>query len=174
MKKLLILTTAFLILLSIAVYASQSEQIQAKKIQIPIKIDNTEAKGDIPMLEFDDKIYVHVRALCEILGMGIKWDYKESSIEILSGKERKFELDISKETAIKIADALFLQYEGEEFLKENDEVYVAETDDGKYLVVFRSSSNYDSEKDGLDGDYYIKIDKSNGRVDRAFGVEVAK
>lgn len=90
---------------------------------------------DIPMVSIEDRIYLPIRAICDVLEIGIEWneegrvaimtdkaDVKNDSVEIgyygLEGwtATETLDLEITKETAVVIANDVFSQIKDEDFV----------------------------------------------------------
>lgn len=183
MKKVILFIFAVMLsaTLSIIVYANYLDIIEATKVQYPIIVDAIEK--DIPMVSIEDRIYLPIRAMCEVLGIEIEWK-EEGRVEIMTDKAyvenesveigyygidgwttaETLDLKITKETATVIADDVFLQIKGEDFVNETT-IGVRETDDGKCYSVYRYKELV------LGGDLSIIIRKSDGKVLRIIAGE---
>ena len=185
-KILLFVVATMLSVISCAiVYANYVGTIQATRVQYPIIIDNTSIEKDIPMISIEDRIYLPIRAMCEVLGLGIEWKEKERQVEIVTdnsvaenegieigyyGIEGWISVDLvefamTKETAVIIADDIFLQIKGETFLTETV-IGIDETDDGKCYSVYRYTEPIEPGED-----LSIIIRKSDGKVLRVVAGE---
>ena len=180
MKKVvfLLISLTLLVLFGFAVYAFAIQSIQAEPAQYPIRINGVEIDTAIPMVNIEGRVYMQLRELCNFLGIGIDWNEKESAVEIMTDKvETEYtdtveigyygidgwtktdlaDLSITKETAIVIAEDVFLQQMGSDFVNKTI-VGVRETDDKECYSVFR----YEEDVDG--GDYSVVIRKSDGKI----------
>ncbi len=162
--------------LSITAYASYLGTIQATKVQYPIIVDNAQVDKDIPMVSIEDRIYLPIRAICDVLEIGIEWneegrvaimtdkaDVKNDSVEIgyygLEGwtATETLDLEITKETAVVIANDVFSQIKDEDFVSKTT-VGIRETDDKRCYAVFR----YEEDVEG--GELSVIVRKSDGKV----------
>ena len=186
MKKYISVMVAIILsfTLSIIVYASYMDTIQATKVQYPIIVNETQVDKDIPMVSIEDRIYLPIRAMCEVLGIGIEWN-DEGRVEIMTDKasaetnqveigyygvegwtsHKTLDFELSKETAIAIADDIFLQMKGKEFLMETV-VGINETDDGTCYSIYRYR-----EPIVPGGDVSIIVRKSDGKILRIVAEE---
>lgn len=169
MKKMLsIMLVVAAIISCFYVFAQSSEQLMVNKVQYPVKINGVEVEKELPMFDIEDRVYVPIRALCENLDVGINWNEKEKAVEIMTNKVKsgydgieewnRIDLDITEETAIKIADAIFLQHFGEDFVN-TTKMSLYESDNKKSFRVFRYKESV------LGGDYTIVIRKSDGKIE---------
>jgi hypothetical protein len=172
MKKVIFLLISVVLLVSFgfAGYAFAIQSIQAETVQYPIKINGVEIDTAIPMVNIEGRVYMQLRELCNVLGIGIDWNEKESAVEMMTDKVEigyygidgwtktdLADLSITKETAVVIAEDVFLQQMGKDFVNKTI-VGVRETDDKECYSVFR----YEEDVDG--GDYSIIIRKSDGKI----------
>jgi|LSQX01.1.fsa_nt_gb hypothetical protein len=159
MKKVIMSFIAISIVctLSMIVYASYIGTIQATKVQYPIIVDNVQVSKEIPMVSIEDRIYLPIRAMCDILNIKIEWK-EEGRVDIMTGKEQEITKDfiISKDIALKIADIIFAEKFGQDLI-EKTQVSVEEVD-GAYKV-YRGL-----EAPVLGGDGTIVISKKDGRI----------
>ena len=88
MKKIILVIVATILsfTLSIIVYANYMSTIQAIKVRYPILVNNAQVENDIPMVSIDDRIYLPIRAMCEVLDIEINWN-DEGRVEITTDKE---------------------------------------------------------------------------------------
>ena len=159
MKKVILSFVALFVVctLGIIVYASHNETIQATKVQYPIIIDNVQVNKEIPMVSIQDRIYIPIRTMCNILNIKIEWK-EEGKVEIMTSKEQELtkEFNVSKDMAIKIADIIFTEQFGHDFIEET-QVSVEEVD-GAYKV-YRCL-----EVPTLGGDGTVIINKKDGSI----------
>lgn len=159
MKKVVLSFVAIFIIcaLGMIVYAGHNEIIQATKVQYPIIVDNEQVNREIPMVCIQDRIYLPVRAMCDILNIKIEWK-EEGKVEIMTNKEQESskEFNISKDMALKIADIIFAEKFGHDFI-EKTKVSVEESDNT--YKVYRYL-----EFPMLGGDGTIIINKNNGGI----------
>jgi len=159
MKKVILSFVAIFVVctLGMIVYASYNGTIQATKVQYPIIVDNVQVSKEISMVSIQDRIYLPIRAMCDILNIKIEWK-EEGKVEIMTDKEQEItkEFNISKDMALKIADIIFAEKFGHDFI-EKTQVSVEELD-GAYKV-YRCL-----EVPALGGDGTIIINKKNGRI----------
>lgn len=178
MKKIILIMVAVLFnfTLSILVHANYIGEIQATKVQYPIIIDGEEVDKDIPRVSIEDRIYLPIRAICEVIGFRIEWN-EEGRVEIMTNKTdvendrvevgyygvkgwtaEVLDFEITKETAVAIADDVFLKIGGKDFMTETN-VGVDETDDGKCYSVYRHE-----EPNVPGGNISVIIRKSDGKI----------
>jgi len=141
---------------SVVIYANGDNPIQATKVQYPIIKENEQVKSEIPMVCIDDRIYLPIRALCDILDIGIEWK-EEGKIEIIPNKKEEITKDfnLSKDTILKIADSIFLDKFGQEFMMRT--IVLVEEKDDTYEVCRW-------EPFAFGGDITIIISKTDGRI----------
>lgn len=178
MKKIILVMVAIILsfTLSIIVYASYMDTIQAAKVQYPMIVDGKIVDADIPMVSINDRIYLPIRAMCEVLGIEIEWN-EEGRVDVMTNKtevendqvqigyyglegwitDKVADFEITKETAIVIADDVFSQIKGKEFLVETV-MGIRESDDKKTYSVYRYKENVVGE------DLSIIIRKSDGKI----------
>ena len=169
MKKLFLCMMVFIlcVTLSIIVSANQSIKIQAVKVDYPIIVDGVPISSEIPVYATENRTYVHLRAMCEFFNYKIEWSEEKKEVEIVTAIDKvevgrgKIDLDITKETAITITDAIFLQISGEKFINETA-IRISDGNDGKYYAVTRFID--DIWIDG--GDITIVVRKSDGKIMR--------
>lgn len=177
-KKILLFIVAIMLsaTLGVIVYASYNDTIQATRVQYPIIVDGSRVDKDVSMVSIEDRIYLPIRAMCEVLGIGIEWN-EEGRVEIMTDTSdvendrvglgcygidgwttvETFDLELTKETAVIIADDVFSQIKGNDFVNETT-VGIRETEDGKCYSVYR----YNELVPG--GDLSIIIRKSDGKI----------
>ena len=159
MKKVSLFFIAIFIVctLGMIVYANHNGTIQAIKVHYPIIIDDVQESKEICMVSIEDRIYIPIRALCDILNIKITWK-EEGRVEIVTNKEQEItkEFNISKDMALKIADVVFAEKFGNDFI-EKTQVSVEEVD-GTYKV-YRCLDVLT-----LGGDGTIVISKKDGRI----------
>lgn len=158
MKKITVLLIGVLsaVIFSAVVYANVI-YIEATKVQYPIVVDNIVIEQDFPMVSIDDRIYLPLRALCDVLSIQIDWK-EEGKVEITTnkGEESKKDYKISQDMALEIADIVFTEKFGPDFVK-NTNISI-ETVDGAYKVY----RYLDAPVAGGDGIIYIG--KEDGRI----------
>jgi len=174
MKKILIISAVIMVVIFAVpfAYAANGQTRQAADVQFPIRVNGEMINTPIFMVNIDGRVYVQLRALCNVLGMPIDWNDGERTVEITTEADRvyvgydgieewdKANLDMTEETAVAIADAVFLQRYGKDFV-EKTAIGVRETDDKKSFIVFRYEEEFD-----CGGDISIIIRKSDGKIFR--------
>jgi len=169
MKKLALLLVSLVLIASagFAVYAFTTQSIQAENVQFPIKVNDNKIDTAIPMVCIDGRVYLQLRELGSILGIGIGWSEEERTVEIVTDRVEfgydgieewnQIDLNITKETALSIGDAVFLQMFGKEYV-ESTLINARETEDKKGFYVYR----YVELQPG--GGHCITVRKSDGKI----------
>jgi len=143
-------------------FAKSDNRVQVSELFNDTKI-NGERFNVRPMdvYTINNQAYYPIRELCKDLNMEIMWDESKKEINIQTKQESKTDMgfQINKDTAVKIADALFTAEFGSEFMKEYSLVSVRDACNGKCFYVTRA---IDDNTDG--GGCSFVIDKSNGRI----------
>ena len=162
-KRIIFLSSIFvLMIIGLIAHANSLATIQTLIIKYPMYI-NGEAVDDV-MLSVDDRTYMQVRDICDLLGGEAKWNEETGSIEIttaVGGIENSAavtsnELEISHETAVIIANDVFRKIMGDEFFEET--TLFTSNDKGGYYSITRA------KKFSVGGDYTLIIRKSDGKV----------
>lgn len=153
------------------------DTIQATKVQYPIIMDGEKVDKDIPMVSIEDRLYLPIRIMCEVLGIAIEWN-EEGRVEIMKNnaeikndriemgyygldgwtKVDSVDFEMTKETAVTIADDVFLQVRDNKFLKETV-VEIDEIDNGKCYSVYRHKTPIIPGED-----LSVIVRKSDGKV----------
>ena len=151
--------------------------LDALQVDYPIIIDGNPVNFDLPTVSINDRTYLPLRALCEKLNINIRWNNSSREVELstktitpddetievgITGIDGwmafdKIDLEISKNTAITLADEIYTHIFGDEYIN-NTNVYVDSTSNSDCYIVFRyGDSSYDSQ-------YEIYIRKSDGKI----------
>ena len=154
-KIALLAGVASIIIYSAAVYANMNN-IEAIKVNHPILVNDVLIDQTFPMISIDDRIYLPLRAVCDILNIEIEWK-EEGRVEITTNEEYENDYQISENMALEIADIVFTAKFGKEFVETTD-VFVESTYDA-YKIYRRPSDN-----SILGGDGCIYIGKKDGRI----------
>lgn len=179
MKKIVLVTAVIILssILSIIVCASYMDTIQAIKVQYPIIMNGKETDKDVPMVSIEDRVYLPIRAMCEVLGIEIAWK-EEGRVEITKNrvdaendriemghydiggwkKVDSVDFEMTKETALAIANDIFLQVKGKEFLLETF-ARIDEIDNGTCYSIYRYTPPMIPG-----GELSIIIRKSDGKI----------
>lgn len=173
MKKGIFIIAALVIVLfgSLTYVFAGDSYIQAKMVQYPIKVNGTSLSYDFKMVNIENSVYLPIRALCDVLGIGIDWNEQEKAVEIMTDTDNDkvavgydgienwdmVDLELTKDDAVKIAEVVFMKRFGSEFI-EKTVIGVRESEDKKAFNVFR----YQEGVDG--GDYTIVVRKSDGKI----------
>lgn len=158
--------TVGIMCLSFGAGATVQQYLEAPKAEHIVTVNNIETNTVLPMVSIDDRTYIQVRALGEILSVGVEWNEETETINLITdqvglkftGMEpwNRISLGIEKETAAEIADAVFLQWFGEEFVRETTRI-IEESEDGQFYSVLRW-------KPPMLGGYSLSIRKSDGKI----------
>jgi hypothetical protein len=172
MKKTLIYLTVITFLSCIAlvviINANQYETIQSTMVNHQVIINEVAIDSEISILSLEDRLYLPIRALCEILDIEIEWDEEKREVIIVNNSDKirivdyddtwHYEnLDMTKETAETIAEAFLLQFSGEKFMSETVS-YTRELRDGKFYRITRMYEDTDG------GCETVTIRKSDGKI----------
>lgn len=159
MKKFIILSLVLIciFLFSIVAYANYANTIEATKKHFPIAIDGVTVEQNFTMLLFEDRIYLPLRTMCNILNVGIDWE-DEGRVEISTTRndESHHNYQISEKMATEIADIIFAEKFGRKFV-ESTKVSVDTTVDAYKIYRYL-------EPPILGGDATIYISKKDGRI----------
>ena len=157
MKKLVVFFAGIICVaaFSIIVYANCINTVEADKVQYPIVVDNVPLRQDFPMVSIDDRVYLPLRAMCNIFNIEINW-IDEGRIEIFTKNEESDDYQITQDMALKIADVVFENKFGHKFV-EQTKISIEEKE-GVYKV-YRC---LDAPVAGGDGTVYIN--KKDGRI----------
>ena len=157
MKKLIVFLAGIVCVaaFSIIVYANCINTVEADKVQYPITVDNVPLEQDFPMVSIDDRVYLPLRAMCNIFNIEINW-IDEGRIEIFTKNEEADDYQITRNMALKIADVIFENKFGYEFV-ENTNISIEEKE-GVYKV-----HRYLNDL-VAGGDITIYINKKDGRI----------
>lgn len=152
MKK--IIPIVFILMLSGLIVYANEQSIIANKVQYPIRLNGTIIHNPIEMVNINDRVYMQARELCNVLGITIEWNQNENTIEIMNKNNDGIEIgynsingwtptdnvymEITRETAITIADDVFLKIRGKDFI-DNTVADISESSDGEYFYVSRYS-----------------------------------
>lgn len=196
-RKMFLIAVAIVFSFSLAfrICADQFDTIHALKIQRTIAVDNFWSDSRMSMVSIEDVTYVPIREICDLLNIGVEWKEENNEIALNTDKglyeSEQIEagyygingwagrvvdgIEISKETAIALADDVFRQIHGEKFLNETVITSVRETnngglypvENGKFYSVCRALDIEDLEG----GCWSVIIDKSNGKVLRVVAGE---
>ena len=176
----LVITITLCTVLCVSVCADYLGKIEGQNVNYPIILDGKKVDGKIPMIMVDDRIYLPIRAMCDLLGNKIEWN-DEGRVEIMTDREnfekgpievgyygidgwtvtKTFDLKISEEAALAIANDVFLAVCGEEYIEETV-VNIVDADDGENYSVYRYEEDPYFYIDG--GTVEVKIRKSDGKV----------
>ena len=131
MKKTIVFLTGIIcvIAFSVIVYADYANTIEAIKVQHPIIVDDVPVEQELQMVSIEDRIYLPLRGICNVLGVEIDWK-DEGRVEITTNKEDKNAKDyqISQDAALKISDIIFEEKFGRDFV-DNTKVIIEEVDE---------------------------------------------
>lgn len=134
--------------------------VEAIKVHHPISMDYKQIEYDFPMLSVDDRVYLPLRAMCDLLDIYIDWD-DEEGVTILTDNsytpEYEADIEVDEEMAVDIANIIFEKYFGEKYLDITDLIV---TDEGCSYSVYRRYK----DNSILGGDCEIKISKADGRI----------
>lgn len=152
------------VLIGAVAYADPLGMIHALTVQHSISVDGEPIDSNDVMLSVDDRTYMQVRDICDLLGGEAKWNEETGSIEITTAAGEienseavtSNELGISCETAVIIADDVFRQIMGNEFFEET--TLFTSNDKGGYYSITRA------KKFSVGGDHTLIIRKSDGKV----------
>lgn len=181
MKKLVVLCLLIVLLSSQSVSAGE-KIIESVEVNYPIYLNGSIIECENPVVSIDNKTYVSLRDICNSLDADVSWNNEARIVELVKkdsfenediktgffvdGKwsdKQAFQMEISEETAISLANDVFAQIYGKDYL-ENSKVAVYENDFGDCYLVIRYKP--------LDtGGYVVHIRKSDGKI---IGVETAE
>jgi len=173
MKKIMnICVIAVILTASFFVTSFANQQLTALTVPFKIYVNDIQKEFDNPIVAINDRTYLPLRETAEILDMNVEWDEESQAIfinakqekeeddtEMLFGDDGKIynvNLNITKETALKIGDAILHQVYSQEFIDKTI-LGIRDLKDGTYAVY-----RYEKDMDG-GSDSYI-IDKKDGRV----------
>lgn len=171
MKKVCLILILVVVMTSLAfsVCATTTQLITAEKVSFPIQINDKVINKSFSMISFEDRAYVQLRELCDYLDIGVSWNERERKIEIRTDRVEvgyggikewnSIDIGLTEKTAIAIADAVFLQTQGEKFINDT-EIKVKESDEGSLFVV----SRYYHPLIQVGGGYTIIVRKSDGKI----------
>jgi len=133
--------------------------IWAQKMNYTIKVDG-KVLNDMQVYNIDNSAYVPIRSFCDGFDMKVEWISDSESVNILTDEEPASDLgiEISKDAAAGIADAILCQKYGEDFTKNNSIKTVDESIDEKSYTIHRHKAGI------VYKDYNITISKVNGKV----------
>ncbi|NLM50541.1 MAG: hypothetical protein GX196_06280 [Clostridiaceae bacterium] len=162
---IIILVAILLFSFGLLIYGDFLSSTKAAKASYPIIVNG--AKTDLPQFLIGDKLYLPMQALCEICGIDVNYEgnkicinTQNSSIEEgLTGdkgwiKTKSLNYEISKDLAEKIADDVFLNVYGKDFV-EKTEIKTSESEDKTEYEITRYSA--DDEKT-------VVVRKSDGKI----------
>jgi len=166
MKKCVISLIALSLMLgSVMAFAKSDGRILASEMCCETYINNEDVNvaemNLYPMYTIDNRAYFPIRGLCKALGMKINWNGDKNEIDIQTSQEPKTDLgfEINKETAIKIADAVYAQF-GSDFIEKHPILEVNDICMGKCFSISRLALN------SWDGACVFVINKSDGKIVR--------
>lgn len=159
---------------AIAFAGGNQTPVDAIVAEYPVLVNGEQIKMSLPMYSIGNRTYMPLRELCDVLKIDISWNETTQSVEITNdtkdsdGKiEKGFDgkdgwtvesyaqVEISKETAISLADDVYLSLYGKDYI---DNTLIGVADEGEYYWVFRY-------KEGeLGGTVEICIRKCDGRI----------
>ena len=149
-----------LVIISTVTTSAATNIMQAQKATFSLKLNGVKINRDVSMVVIDGNAYMPVHTLCNLLDVKSWWNNKERAVEIQMGEHSQhINLNITKETALKIGEALFYNgFNQDNIVKtEKDKIGVHDRGDGTYAVFFY--------EEGVDGDCFTYIiSKADGRV----------
>lgn len=157
MRKNLLMIVLCIINITVIVHSNYTEYVEAIKVNHNIILGEYHIdKYTLPRVSIDDKIYVPIRNIFQLMGSKIDWNDSDKSVHITSKYGvSNINLNISEKTALKIADVLFMEYFKERF--DDTAISIRETDTA-YIIL-----RYDQPI--LSGDSAtITVDKKDGRI----------
>jgi len=157
----------FMVLLTIISTVTMSVStnvMQAKKATFDLKLNGVKINRDVSMVVIEGKAYMPVHTLCSLLDVKSWWNDKEKVVEIQMGEHSEhINLNITKETALKIGEALLNNGFSQESIEKTSGRNVRDRGDGTYAVCFYE----ESLEEGVEifgGDITYIISKADGRV----------
>lgn len=173
-KKVIILgIVLFSVQIGVGAVEEITKYIKAEVVPYQIKFGEEKQEFEMPIVTIEDRTYVPLREWCEKTETEIRWNEEKGEIRVMEGmlntgfqnsvEEYKYydTIDITKETAIAIADSIFKQDFDQEYF-DNTEIYIFESEDKKTYSVCRIAKN--SEDMEKYSPYAIKIRKSDCRI----------
>lgn len=106
---------------AIPVIANNIDTFFAKKVDYPIMVNGETTKLNMPIVSIDDRTYIPLRSLCDVLGINIFWNEEYRRIEITKDTlyEKKEGNSFMNIENIEIIDEYTIRFNGEEYIKES-------------------------------------------------------
>lgn len=105
---------------AIPVIANNIDTFFAKKVDYPIMVNGETTKLNMPIVSIDDRTYIPLRSLCDVLGISIFWneDYRRIEITKDISYEKKEGNGFMNVEDMEIIDENNIRCNGEEYVKE--------------------------------------------------------